>query len=93
MNGLMDYCDEMRMGYCFISIIQNLRSNTLLAFKFWNGVSIMKRNFVTSLTVLVILVTMMLFGPKKVFAHCDGMDGPVVKAAQKALETENVILF
>jgi hypothetical protein len=26
------------------------------------------------------------------FAHCDGMDGPVVKAAQRALETGNVNL-
>jgi len=29
---------------------------------------------------------------ERVFAHCDGMDGPVVKAAQKALETGNVNL-
>jgi hypothetical protein len=28
----------------------------------------------------------------KVFAHCDTLDGPVVKAAQKALETGNVDL-
>jgi hypothetical protein len=27
-----------------------------------------------------------------VFAHCDGLDGPVVKAAQKALETRNSAL-
>lgn len=27
------------------------------------------------------------------FAHCDGLDGPVVKAAQKALETRNVNLI
>jgi hypothetical protein len=26
------------------------------------------------------------------FAHCDGLDGPVVQAAQKALETKNVNL-
>lgn len=30
--------------------------------------------------------------PSKAFAHCDGLDGPVVKAAQKALETGNVNL-
>lgn len=30
--------------------------------------------------------------PGSLFAHCDGMDGPVVKAAQKALETGNVNL-
>jgi hypothetical protein len=27
--------------------------------------------------------------PARVFAHCDGLDGPVVKAAQRALETRN----
>ncbi len=30
--------------------------------------------------------------PSSVSAHCDGMDGPVVKAAKKALETGNVSL-
>jgi hypothetical protein len=29
------------------------------------------------------------FSPNQVFAHCDGMDGPVIKAAQKALEMGN----
>ena len=28
--------------------------------------------------------------PNKIFAHCDGMDGPVIQAARKALETGNV---
>ena len=28
--------------------------------------------------------------PDSVFAHCDGLDGPVVKAAQEALETANI---
>lgn len=31
-------------------------------------------------------------GSNTVFAHCDGIDGPVVKAAQKALTTGNVNL-
>lgn len=31
-------------------------------------------------------------GANRGFAHCDGLDGPVVKAAQKALETGNVNL-
>ena len=31
-------------------------------------------------------------GANSGFAHCDGLDGPVVKAAQKALETGNVNL-
>jgi hypothetical protein len=33
-----------------------------------------------------------LLGPDKVSAHCDGLDGPVVKAAQKALETGDINL-
>ncbi len=32
------------------------------------------------------------FGSDKAFAHCDGMDGPVVTAAKKALETGDVNL-
>lgn len=53
----------------------------------------MKRNnIIIALTGLTILFTMMLAGPKPVFAHCDGMDGPVVKAAQKALESGNMNL-
>jgi len=43
----------------------------------------------TSLTVLAILFAIGLLTPNQVFAHCDGMDGPVIKAAQKALETGN----
>jgi hypothetical protein len=30
--------------------------------------------------------------PARVLAHCDGLDGPVVKAAQRALETRNPAL-
>jgi len=49
-----------------------------------------KRNFFNLSTVLAILFAILLFGSNKVFAHCDGMDGPVVTAAKKALETGNV---
>jgi hypothetical protein len=41
---------------------------------------------------LAVLWTALLFTPSIAFAHCDGMDGPVVKAAQKALESGNVNL-
>ena len=36
-------------------------------------------------------VTIALLGltPARALAHCDGLDGPVVKAAQRALETHN----
>ena len=43
----------------------------------------------TSLTVLATLFAIGLLTPNQVFAHCDGMDGPVIKAAQKALEMGN----
>lgn len=45
---------------------------------------------------LVFSLLMVLFAfaiPNPVSAHCDGLDGPVVKAAQKALETNNVNLI
>ena len=51
-----------------------------------------KTSIFTSLIVLAILFTIVLFGSSRVFAHCDGMDGPVVTAAKKALETGNVNL-
>lgn len=37
-------------------------------------------------------ISVLLLTPPGVLAHCDGMDGPVVKAAKKALETGNVNL-
>ena len=39
-------------------------------------------------------VTIALLGlmPARAIAHCDGVDGPVVKAAQRALETRNPAL-
>lgn len=37
-----------------------------------------------------LVLAALLFIPETTFAHCDGMDGPVVKAAQKALESGNV---
>lgn len=50
------------------------------------------KNIVIPQTILAMLFMIVLLGSNKVFAHCDGMDGPVVKAAQKALETGDVIL-
>lgn len=44
----------------------------------------------TSVGAIVLVV--LLLAPNRAVAHCDGMDGPVVKAAQKALETGNVNL-
>jgi len=36
------------------------------------------------------LLATALFAPRKAVAHCDCLDGPVVKAAQKALSEGNV---
>lgn len=36
------------------------------------------------------VLTLTFPAPGRVFAHCDGMDGPVIKAAQKALEAGDV---
>jgi len=52
----------------------------------------MKKTILTSLTGLAILFTLALLGPNNLFAHCDGMDGPVITAAKKALETGDVNL-
>ena len=51
-----------------------------------------RTNIPTSLIVLAILFAIVFFGSDKALAHCDGMDGPVVIAAQKALETGDVNL-
>jgi hypothetical protein len=51
-----------------------------------------RRNLFTLPTAFPILLAILLFGSTKVSAHCDGMDGPVVTAAKKALATGNVNL-
>lgn len=50
------------------------------------------RNLLKPLGIFAILLALSGFYSGTVSAHCDGLDGPVVKAAQKALETENVNL-
>ena len=52
----------------------------------------MNKKIFTSLTVLAILCTVAPLGPNNLYAHCDGMDGPVVTAAKQALETGDVNL-
>ncbi len=51
----------------------------------------MKHNsIVAALPFGAILFALTLLGAESALAHCDGMDGPVVKAAQKTLATGNV---
>lgn len=45
-------------------------------------------------TIQVVMSSLVVFGcmlvaPSRAIAHCDGLDGPVVKAAQQALDTRN----
>ncbi len=49
-------------------------------------------NLKTSLTMAMLVAAAAFFAPHTALAHCDGMDGPVVKAAQKALADGNVNL-
>lgn len=51
-----------------------------------------RRSSPTSKLGLALLFAAALLLPRDLEAHCDGMDGPVVGAAQKALETGNVNL-
>ena len=45
-----------------------------------------------ALTMFAVSFVTVLLVPGTVFAHCDGLDGPVVKTAREALETGNVNL-
>ena len=47
-------------------------------------------NSLKSLTLSATALAAMLFGTAPVQAHCDGLDGPVVKAAQRALAEGDV---
>jgi hypothetical protein len=42
--------------------------------------------------LLLVALAMSLLLPARVSAHCDGLDGPVVKSARAALEARNVAL-
>ena len=50
------------------------------------------RKIITWLTCPTFAFGLTLVAPARVFAHCDGLDGPVVKAAQRALDTRNLAL-
>lgn len=49
-----------------------------------------KLSFLPICSACLLLLT--LCGPQRLSSHCDTMGGPVIKAAQKALETGNVNL-
>jgi hypothetical protein len=45
-----------------------------------------------SLPLLILALTIGLLWPARALAHCDGLDGPVVKSARAALEARNLAL-
>ncbi len=50
------------------------------------------RNLTTFLVAVALASAAVLLFPTAILAHCDGLDGPVVTAARKALESGNVSL-
>lgn len=46
----------------------------------------------TKISVMLILTSVIFIFSSSAFAHCDSYDGPVIKDAKKALETNNVNL-
>jgi hypothetical protein len=57
-------------------------------------VTIMRHKYIVqSLRVFAVVFAILLSVSDKALAHCDTMDGPVVKAAQRALATRNVNLI
>ena len=46
----------------------------------------------SQVTWAAVAIALLGLTPARAFAHCDGLDGPVVKAAQRALETRNPAL-
>ena len=50
------------------------------------------RQMIQMRTCSLIVFGVMLVAPSRAMAHCDGWDGPVVKAAREALDTRNPAL-
>lgn len=49
-----------------------------------------KKKFLQGLMVILFFLVASFISPRQASAHCDTLDGPVVNAARKALNTENV---
>lgn len=52
----------------------------------------MRVRIINRFTWSILAFALILVAPARVLAHCDGLDGPVVKAAQRALDTRNPAL-
>jgi hypothetical protein len=64
--------------------------NQIKKFKSWNGRTI-KAGLMAVMAVIVIVSGLAITQPAE--AHCDSYNGPVVQAAQKALDTGNIKLI
>jgi hypothetical protein len=51
-----------------------------------------RHNIIARWTATAAIFAVLLLAPVTIFAHCDGLDGPVVKAARQALDTGDVNL-
>ena len=49
-----------------------------------------KMKSLSPIRILLLMISIITMSSFSVFAHCDSMEGPVVKASQKALETGNI---
>jgi len=49
-----------------------------------------RERVITFLAGLAVLFAVGFWVPSRLFAHCDGMDSPVMKAARMAIETDIV---
>ena len=56
----------------------------------WYALEITEMKSLVRSLMLASLLLAMAIGAQRAYAHCDGMDGPVVKAAQQALATEDL---
>lgn len=51
-----------------------------------------RHSIIAHWTAAAAIFAVLLLAPATTFAHCDGLDGPVVKAARQAIDTGNVNL-
>lgn len=50
----------------------------------------MKSKYPQTTLFAMVMSMLLLLNPQKVFTHCDGLDGPVVKAAREALKSGDI---
>jgi hypothetical protein len=69
-----------------------LNSRIIVQLKTGKGIPMNHRKVLLKTGLGILMTLGLLMNPSTSLAHCDTMDGPVIKAAQKALETGDVNL-